>query len=161
LVPLRSRFNLFDGPLGVLRNQGFCILAGTAKFRQGRSIANIPQRHANIAKKAASFGTQDGGAGKALLESGFIKGQQISQFRGIQVRARMGTHQAALPGKAVPGADSEAIVAAVDAIADGWPEIHWDGPFQFDGQVGNATSGIELERSRDGLGGTSREAAGA
>jgi hypothetical protein len=61
---------------------------------------------------------------------------------------------AAFLGKTIPGAGLEAIVATVDAVADGGAEFLGDGTFEFDGEVGDATAGIELEWSCDGFSGT-------
>ena len=41
-------------------------------------------------------------------------------------------------GEAVPGTGVEAVVAAVDAVAEGAPELEGDGAFAFDGEVGEA-----------------------
>src|SRR5690606_27830286 len=55
----------------------------------------------------------------------------------------------------VPRANGQAIVAAVDAISDPRAEFVRDRPFKLDRQIGNAAPGIELERSRESLGGAS------
>jgi hypothetical protein len=44
----------------------------------------------------------------------------------------------------VPGADREAIVAAIDAVANGLAEFVRDRALVFDGEIGNAASRIEL-----------------
>src|SRR5690349_7332370 len=67
----------------------------------------------------------------------------------------------ALAGKTIPRAGGEAIVAAVNAIANGRAEFDRDRAFQFDGEVGNATACLELKRGGNRRGGTGREATSA
>ena len=73
----------------------------------------------------------------------------------------MGFHQVSFDGKAVPGARGEAIITTINAIADGSTHFNGNGALEFDGEVGNAKPGIQLEGCRDGLSGASGDAAGA
>ena len=61
----------------------------------------------------------------------------------------------------VPGADGQAVVAAIDAIAHGAAEFARDRRFRFDGEIGNAATRIELIRSREGARRANVEAGGA
>src|SRR5579859_7051895 len=61
----------------------------------------------------------------------------------------------------VPGANILADIAAKDMAADARAQIFGDRAALFDGQVRDATIGIKLIRSDDGLGGTGLNAAGA
>src|SRR5436190_23389352 len=70
----------------------------------------------------------------------------------------MFSKEARFRGETIPRANDEAIVATVDAVADGRSEFNRDGAFEFDGQVGNAPARIELKRRGDGGGGTGGDA---
>ena len=65
------------------------------------------------------------------------------------------------PGEAVPGAGREAIVAAVDAVADEGAEILGNLAFVLNGEIGNAAAGVEFLRGDDSIGGTGIDAGGA
>src|SRR6056297_3370250 len=62
---------------------------------------------------------------------------------------------------AIPRADRLAVVAAVDAVADGGPEFQRNRAFQFDRQVGDAATRVELIGRGDGPGRTYVDAAPA
>ena len=47
----------------------------------------------------------------------------------------------------VPGASQLAVIAAVDAIADGTAKLERDRSGEFDGEIGNAASGVEPVRA--------------
>ena len=55
-----------------------------------------------------------------------------------------------MPGlrELVPRAHCEAIVAAIDTIADGFAEFVRDGALVLDGEIGDAAPGVELVGSR-------------
>ena len=59
----------------------------------------------------------------------------------------------------VPRADGEAIVAAIDAVADRGAELARDRALVLDGQVGDAAPRIELVGRREGVGRADVEAA--
>src|ERR1700683_4108046 len=63
--------------------------------------------------------------------------------------------------KFIPGTDQLAVVAAVDAIADGAAKLRWNGAFEFDGEVGNAAPRIQPIGRDDGAGGTGGQAGAA
>lgn len=64
-------------------------------------------------------------------------------------------------GEAVPGTGVEAVIAAVNAVADGAAEFEGDGAFVLDGEIGDAAGGGEFARSGDGLGWAGGDAGGA
>src|SRR5258708_2397859 len=70
----------------------------------------------------------------------------------------MTAHEAAFTRKTVPGADGEAIITAVNAVADRRTEFEGNGTLQFDGEVRDAAAGIELKGGDDGVGGTGGDA---
>src|SRR3569832_948961 len=61
----------------------------------------------------------------------------------------------------VPGANSQAIVATVDAVADGLAEFDRDVALMLDRQIGDAAAGVELVGRGKGAGRTNLEAARA
>lgn len=64
-------------------------------------------------------------------------------------------------GETVPGTDGKAVVAAVNAVADGCAKLFGDGAFVFDGEVGDAFAGIEMSVAGDCVGGAGVYAGGA
>ena len=64
-------------------------------------------------------------------------------------------------GELVPGADGEAIVAAIDAVADGGAELAGYRALVLDGQVGDAAARVELVGRRKRVGRTDVETAPA
>ncbi len=149
----RTRFDLLDGPAGVFGNQRFGIMTGAGQGGQGGGVADISQGDADVAQQAAAFGAKDGRAVKAVFEAGVVEGQQLKQVRRAEVGPGVGSHEAAFAGETVPGTNRQAIVAAVNAVADGGAEFDGDGALEFDGEIGNAAAGIELEGRGDGVGG--------
>ena len=90
---------------------------------------------------------------QALVEIGFGPGEQLDQSRGIEPVARLEVRDRRALRKFVPRADELAVVAAVDAVADGLAKLHRDGGFEFDGEIADAFARIEAMRAGDGLGG--------
>ena len=64
-------------------------------------------------------------------------------------------------GETIPRAGVEAVIAAVNTIADGTAEFFGDRAFVLDGEIGDAAGGGEFTRGGDGLGGTGGDAGGA
>src|ERR1700744_75769 len=58
----------------------------------------------------------------------------------------------------VPGTHRQAIVAAIDAIAHHAPKFTRNGPFVFDGEIGNAAPCIQAIRDGKSFGGADVEA---
>src|SRR6202012_3496641 len=65
---------------------------------------------------------------------------------------------AALLGEFVPRTGGEAIVAAIDAVADRFAEFARDRSLVLDRQIGNAAAGVEFVRRRKRRGRTDVEA---
>src|SRR3546814_8671784 len=79
-----------------------------------------------------------------------------TRFRAERGRRKLAARQdGAVPrggiGEFVPRAHREAIVAAIDAIADRVPELFGDRPRMFDREIGDAAPGIEPVRRGKGL----------
>ena len=62
------------------------------------------------------------------------------------------------PGKAVPGADQLAIVATENPVPHQRAQVFGNRFFQFNREVGNAFTGIDLVGADDGAGGAGRNA---
>src|SRR5690349_20949126 len=93
-----------------------------------------------------------------LVEAG-----EIGQLRSAQFIAGGKSGFAAGLRKLVPGAGGKAVVAAVNAIADGLAKRVRDRSLVLDGQIGDAAPRVELVRRRECRGWTDVEtgAAGA
>ena len=64
-------------------------------------------------------------------------------------------------GELVPRAGGQAVVAAIDAVADGGTKLARDRPLVLDGEVGDAAPRIEPVGGREGVGGAGVEAGAA
>ncbi len=64
-------------------------------------------------------------------------------------------------GEFVPRADGEAVVAAIDSVAEQGAQVRVDRAVVFDGQVRDAAAGVELVGGWEGLGRADVEAGGA
>src|SRR5690606_9940065 len=88
---------------------------------------------------------------KNLAKSGVVELGEIAQ----QGCGKFGAGvEGGLPGrlrKLVPRAHSEAVVAAIDAVAHGAAEFARDRPGVFDGEVGDAAARIELVGGGEGV----------
>ena len=99
-------------------------------------------------------------ARQAAVEFLFAPGEEFGERCRIETVAH-GKIRIAELCKIVPRATELAVVAAIDAIADQWPQFGRDGSRQLDGQLGNAQAGIDLIGRDDGGGRAGVEAAPA
>ena len=110
-----------------------------AAIRQLRTIRSRPIRligePANISRNAASSSAS----------------RSASRGAASSARGRKARLAAARFGEPVPRAHRQAIVAAVDAVADRLAEFVRDRPLVLDRQVGNAAPRIDPVRRREGL----------
>src|SRR5579862_596604 len=104
--------------------------------RQAR-LAAIANRDEDVADEAVASGALQGRAGKARAKSRIVEPDQLGQFgwRGARSQFRLARDLREF----VPGANREAIIAAIDAVADGRPEFDRDVTFVLDGEIGDAT----------------------
>ena len=79
--------------------------------------------------------------------------------RGRQVGAGADGGVGGGTGELVPGADGQAVVAAVDARADEGRNSNGDAAFEFNREVGDAAAGVQLIRPGDGPGRAGGQAA--
>ena len=88
-------------------------------------------------------------AGEHLAEAGIVEREQVGEPRRGQLGARQeGAVGRRGVGEAVPRADRQAIVAAIDAVADRRPELVRDRPLMLDRQIGDAAPRIDPVRAR-------------
>src|SRR5262245_17310959 len=78
-------------------------------------------------------------------------GEQLDQLRAVERVSRHEVHFAGETCELVPGTHQLAVVTTVNAIAHGLAELFGNRAAQFDGEIGNAASRVQLERSDDGL----------
>ena len=147
-----ARVDLFDRPAGVFCDQWFGIVRGFFESGQGIRVADVPEGDANVAQDAAALGAQEWCAREFCFELGIVQREQFHEIGLIQVGAEMVFEQIRLSGESIPRARGEAIVAAVNAIANGGAKLERNGTLEFDREIRNATAGIELERRGDGGG---------
>ena len=153
--------DLVDGPLGVFGDEGVGVGGGLLEGGEVVHGAGVAEGHADVAEEAFAFDAFDGGFGEEGAEVLDGEGEEVAEgvvedgFAGVEAGL------AAEFGEAVPGADVEAVVAAVDAVADEGAEVEGDGALVFDGEVGDAAGGVEVVGARDGVGGAGGHAGGA
>src|SRR5688572_18128144 len=115
-------------------NQGLCVQGGLLKVRQNLQVTTVAKRHAYVTKKTAASGPQDGRASESSLERVFVHGEEFNQICYRKIGPEGWFHHLSFLGEPVPGADRQAVVAAVDAIADQRTELDRNGPLEFNGQ---------------------------
>ena len=142
-------------------DQRFRVVGGALHSGQGGGVADVAQGDADVAQQSAPLRPRNRRDGKFLFETGVIKGEELDQIRLSQIRPCVFLHELARASEPVPRTNREAIVAAIDPIADGWAEFDRDRAFQFNGQIGNAEPRIELERAGDRPGRAGLQTTGA
>jgi hypothetical protein len=146
----------------VFADEGFFVRGGAAEGGEVGGGADVAEDDADVAEEAAAFDAEDGAAGKTAFELGGADFEEGVKLVKVVVIRRGRSEEAAFAGglgEAVPRADVEAFVAAVNAVADEGAEFRGDGAFEFDGEVGDAAAGVELVGRGDGAGGAGVEAA--
>ena len=114
-------------------------------------IGTVSCRDQAVADEAVPADALHRRAGKELAEGRIIQPQERGQRRRLQILPRLQLGFAGLHGKLVPGAGGKAVIAAIDAVAQGLAKLCRDGPCMFDGQIGDATPGIEPVGLREGI----------
>ncbi len=124
-------------------------------------VADIAQRHADIAEEAAALDPLDRRPAKKRpkLRRRRAPGNPAtaSDAAGRAAKAALAGDR----GEAIPRAGVEAIVAAIDAVADERTELERDRAFELDREIGNAATRIEPMRLGDRAGRAGRDAARA
>ena len=126
-----------------------------------RGIAGIAGGDQHVAHEAVAADALDRRAREQRPEAGIVERQQVGQRRrsqivaGGELRLRCGLREL------VPRADREAVVAAIDAIADRRAEFVRDRPLVLDGEIGDAAPRIEPVGRGKGVGRADVEAGAA
>src|SRR5439155_14584761 len=129
----------------MLGNERFGVRASALKHRQGRLIADVAERDTDVSEQAASLRAKNRRVRETALESNIIKREEFNEIRLCQILSSVSLHDLTLSGETVPWANRKAIIAAVNPIANGATKLDRNRSFQFDGQIRNATTRIELE----------------
>ena len=153
--------DFLDGPVGVFGDEGVGVLGGSLEGREVFAGSRIAEGDANVAEEAGAFGALDGRLAEEATEFLVGEGEEVAQGVLEDGLARMELGFLGDFGKAVPRADGEAVVAAVDAVTHEGTEFEGDGAFVLDGEVGDAAPRIHGVGRGDCLGRASVDAGGA
>lgn len=96
-----------------------------------------------------------------MPETSVVERKKRQQIRLSEIRSEVGFHDLPLAGKAVPRADREAVVATENTVTNGRSEFDRNGALEFNREVGNAPTRIQLKGRSDGLRRARSEAAHA
>src|SRR5262249_43329658 len=103
----------------------------------------------------------DRGAGEAPPKGSVVECRELSERRRGERGPRRKGRVARFLGELVPGAGSQAVVAAVDAVAEQRAQLRVDRSLMFDGEIGDAAAGIDAVGRGKGLGRAGIEAGAA
>src|SRR5277367_920884 len=135
---------LREGPLHVLAHNGRRVLRAIAQRLdqrlRGRRIAEC---HGDVAQPSLIPDAADGTALRALEKLRFAPGEKLGEPRLVQAMPYGEVFFGRRSREFVPGTNQLAVVAPVNAIADGAAKFEWNGPFELDGEIGNAAARIE------------------
>ena len=95
----------------------FGVVRGFFQGGPGGGVADVAERHADVALNPPALGPQQRRAGKTRLEAGGVQLPQLNQIRRGQILPRVRFHQISRVRKLVPRTNRQAVVAAVDAVA--------------------------------------------
>lgn len=156
-----SLSDLFDSPLGVFGDEFVGVLGGLSKGGEVVGGAGVAKGDADVAEEAGAFGALDGGFAEEAAEFEVAESEEVAQA--VVENGLSGVELGFLRDfcEAVPRADGEAVVAAVDAVAHHGAEFEGDGAFVLDCEVGDAASRIHGVGGSDGLGRAGVDAGGA
>ena len=126
-----------------------------------RNIARIAGGDQNIAHETRGSDPLYRTSRKQSPKSGLIEAKQGFEPRRTEFFARREFDLARGSGEFVPGADGEAVVAAIDAIADRGAKLFRDVALVLDGEIGDAAPRVERRRAREGVGRADVEAGAA
>ena len=93
----------------------------------------------------------NGAARETRHKIGLLPRHEANKAGGIKTVAR-GEFRVASADVAVPGTNELAIVAAIDAVADGGAQCFRYKTREFDGEIGNAAAGVDFVRRDNRLG---------
>ena len=142
-------------------DEGMGVGGGGLESGEIAEGAGVAEGNADVAEECGAFDAFDGAFGEEGAEGLVVEGEEVAKAVVEDGGAGLEGGVAGGLGEAVPGTGVEAVVAAVDATAEGAAELEGDGAFAFDGEVGEAAAGVHLTGGGDGLGGAGGDAAGA
>ena len=87
-------------------------------MRDQGGVTGIAGGDEDVAQKSIASGALDRRAGEFPSKRGIVQRQQLGQGRRDEVGSSSEPHLGTGFGKFIPGADRQAIVAAVDTVAD-------------------------------------------
>ncbi len=152
---------LLQGPLGVFSDERFGIPGCLLECWEGDGIPEVAEGNGDVPEEAAAFGAEEGCAVEHLLEPGGIELEQREQRGGIEIGTSMRGKEAGFGGEPVPRTGGETVVTAKDPGTDERAQGFGDGSLEFNGEVRDATAGIEGEWRGQGVGGTGGQTGGA
>ena len=120
-------------------------------WRAPADVARIADGDHQVATKPRDANALDRRAREKGAKGTIVEPGQIIQVWRAQVVTRLKLGFARHLRKLVPRAGSKAVVAAIDAIADGGAKFFRDRAMMLDGEIGNAAPGIELVGLRESL----------
>jgi len=129
--------------------------------RDQQGVPGIARRIEGVADEAVATDALDRALGEQGAEGGIVQRQQVRQRRRLQRIARLKPGLRRGLGELVPRTGGQTVVAAVDAVARGDAELARPGARILDRQIGDAASGVDLERRRKSLGRTGVQTGGA
>ena len=133
-----------------------------ARPRRQRRVAGVADRDQHVAHEPVAADALDRRSGETARGSAASSSASRSASAGARSsRARRRRASRAACGELVPRADRQAIVAAIDAVADRRAEFLRDRPLMLDGQVGDAAPRIEPVGRGKGIGRAGVEAGAA
>ena len=132
----------------------------TAAGRSARSF-ELPIAIITLRRKRALPDALDRAAGEAGAERRVVEAGEFGERRSVEVGARGKLRLAPGMSEFVPRADGQAVVAAVDAIADRGSQLARDRALMLDRQVGDAAPRVDPVGRGERLGRTGVEAGAA
>ena len=121
----------------------------------------IAERDGDVAQPAHIADAVDRRAAHALIEIARRPGEQIREPRRVERVTHLEIRMARRLRKLVPRTHELAVVAAVDAVAEGRAQLFGNAARMLDREIGNAAPCIKLLRRDDRLGGARGDAGAA
>ena len=150
-----------NSPLGVFGHEGGFVVGGGIEGWEIVLTAGVPEGNADVSQEAVAFDSFDGGLREEGSELLRVESEEVAEAMVKEAWTGVEAGFSGDLGEAVPGTGVEAVVAAVDAVADGATEFQWDTSFVLDGEIGNAALCGQLSRGGDSLGRAGLDTGGA
>ena len=128
------------------RTSGLASSSSRSASAASAASSGVADRDQHVAHKAVAADALDRRFREQRAKRGIVEPRQIRQRRRAQLLARGEFGFAPCLRELVPRADRQAIVAAIDAVADRLAEFVRDRALVLDREIGNAAPRIELVR---------------